>query len=51
MSSADFNGDGKMDIVIAGERSVDTFTVVVLFGSGNGTFPSTNLNNVGGHPS
>jgi hypothetical protein len=38
----DFNGDGKLDLAVAGS------TVSVLYGNGDGTHKSTNVRNVAG---
>jgi hypothetical protein len=35
---ADFNGDGKLDLALAGQTPGGDFLVSILFGNGNGTF-------------
>jgi hypothetical protein len=38
IATADFNGDGKLDLVTANSNNNSTGTVSVLLGNGNGTF-------------
>src|SRR5947209_5067419 len=44
IATADFNGDGKLDLVTANSNNSGNGTVSILLGNGNGTFgPKTDL--------
>jgi FG-GAP-like repeat len=52
VASADFNGDGKMDLAVAnnGNSSGDDGGVSILLGNGDGTFQATTNFTVGKSP-
>jgi RHS repeat-associated protein len=50
VASADLNGDGKADLVIAGTQSASVTPVDVWFGNGDGTFGSESVYYAGGGP-
>jgi hypothetical protein len=43
---ADFNGDGKLDILTANQGNSTSCSVSILLGNGDGTFQSQKLTNI-----
>jgi hypothetical protein len=48
LAAADFNGDGRLDVLVAGEGSDDYGPVNLFLGRGNGTFGGPEAVDIGG---